>query len=84
MRALNNVFSLQVYISRKMFGVCVPEICAQFARSGAPGEGGGAGAPMRVLRPHEEHVVGVRPEIDAEDLPPLDSHRVLTMYGPYL
>ncbi len=41
--------------------VSVPEIGAQFARSGAPREGGGAGAPMGVLRAHQEYVVGVRP-----------------------
>ncbi len=41
--------------------VIVPEIGAQFAGSGAPGEGGGAGAPMGVLRTHQKYVVGVRP-----------------------
>ncbi len=39
----------------------VPEIGAEFAGSGAPREGGGAGASMGVLRAHQEYVVGVRP-----------------------
>jgi hypothetical protein len=41
--------------------VSVPEIGAEFAGSGAPREGGGAGAPMGVLRAHQKYVVRVRP-----------------------
>jgi hypothetical protein len=41
--------------------VSVPKIGAQFAGSGAPREGGGAGAPMGVLRAHQKYVVRVRP-----------------------
>jgi hypothetical protein len=48
-------------IAQNLCLVSVPEVGAEFAGSGAPREGGGAGATMGVLRAHQKYVVGVRP-----------------------
>ncbi len=57
--------------------VSVPEIGAEFAGSGAPREGGRAGASMGVLRTHQEHVVGVRPAGQRSQLSHLDLYTLI-------